>query len=221
MQAIDPSFSLGQQARMDFTMPESKAKPQNIDGRRARSQDSRQRIVDAMMNLISHGEMMPSAARVADEAGIGLRSVFRHFDDMDAIYGEIISTVSQQVLPIAMQPFADGPWQARVREIARRRAKAFEIMLPFRLAAEARRYASPLLLGQYAQTLQLERELVLRQLPEEVKAQRLIAESICTALSFQNWRALRHDQLQTAEDAAGVTMHMINSLIASLPESAE
>ena len=194
-------------------MPESRNKSQNVDGRRERSRSSRQRIVDAMMSLIASGEMTPSAARVAEEAGVGLRTVFRHFDDMDAIYAEITATVSQQVLPIAMAPFPDGAWQDNVRELTHRRARAFEIMLPFRLAAETRRYSSPLLLGQYAQVLHVERELVLRQLPDAVKSHRITAESICTCLSFQNWRTLRHDQQLTAEDAGSIIHHMINSLI--------
>ena len=44
-----------------------------------------------MMNLIEGGDLMPSAARVAEEAGVGLRTVFRHFDDMDSLYNVVKS----------------------------------------------------------------------------------------------------------------------------------
>lgn len=214
---IDPASSLGQQSSMNVMTSKPRKDATNEDGRRKRSHSSRQKIVEAMMNLIVAGDLSPSAARVAEEAQIGLRTVFRQFDDMDAIYGEISAIISARVLPIAMAPYTSEDWRENVRDLARRRVQVFEVMLPFRLAANSRRYNSPLLLGQYAQIIHLERELMLRQLPDEVKKHRITTEAICAALSFQNWQALRHDQQLTAEDGGTITLHMVNSLIASLP----
>lgn len=197
------------------------AKPQdkgpNEDGRRARSRSSHQRIVKAMMSLIAAGDLMPSAARVAEEANIGLRTVFRHFDDMDAIYSEISAVISAKVLPIAVAPFAATDWLGKLRELAQRRVTVFEMMLPFRLAANVRRHSSPLLLVQYGQVIQLEREFLLRQLPDHVRADRISTEALCAALSFQNWRALRYDQQLTPQEAEPIIMHMVDSLVAAFP----
>lgn len=188
------------------------------DGRRQRSHSSRQRIVQAMMGLMASGDMNPSAARVAEEAGVGLRTVFRHFDDMDAIYSEISSILAQQLMPIAMAPYTHSDWRDNVRELARRRAQIFETMLPFRLAANVRRYSSPFLMAQYAQIISLERELLLHQIPDHIRRQRLVTEALCTALAFQNWSQLRHDQQLTAEDASATTILMVNCLMQSLSE---
>lgn len=185
------------------------------DGRRKRSHSSRQRIVEAMMNLIGAGDLSPSAARVAEEANIGLRTVFRHFDDMDALYAEISQIIASRVMPIAMAPYRSDDWRQNLRDLAGRRVRAFEKMLPFRLAANVRRYSSPLLLVQYAEVVKYERELVMRQLPDEVKRHPITAEAICAALSFQNWRALRHDQQLSVEDSGAILLHMVNSLIAA------
>lgn len=218
MRAIDRRRPLRQQEDMTVKPARPVNESQNVDGRRERSRSSRQRIVEAMMNLCAAGDLMPSAARVAEEANIGLRTVFRHFDEMDAIYAEISAIISRRVLPIAMAPYLHEDWRDNLRELAQRRVGVFETMLPFRLAANARRYSSPLLLGQYVQVIQLEREFVLRQLPDDIRHHRITAEAICATLSFQNWRALRHDQQLSADEAGGVTLHMINSLIAALPE---
>ena len=59
---------------------------QKSDGRRQRSQRSRQKILEAMWALMLDGDMDPSAADIAEKAGVGLRSVFRHFEDMDDNY---------------------------------------------------------------------------------------------------------------------------------------
>ena len=77
----------------------AKAEPDRVDGRRERGRSSYRRIVEAMMELIVEGDLSPSAARVAEEAGIGLRTVFRHFDDMDALYAEITRTITERVMP--------------------------------------------------------------------------------------------------------------------------
>jgi hypothetical protein len=91
-------------------------------------------------------------------------------------------------------------------------------MLPFRLAANIKRYQSPFLMGQYARVVTLERELVLRLLPAPVLARRIPVEALCAALSFQTWRALRHDQGLSAEDAGAVTAHMVEALIGTVPD---
>jgi AcrR family transcriptional regulator len=185
-----------------------------VDGRRERSRASRRRIVEAMMELMASGDLNPSAARVAEEAGIGLRTVFRHFDDMDALYAEISETIAGRVMPIATAPYATDDWRANVRELAKRRVRVFEVMLPFRLSANIKRYQSPFLMGQYARVVTLERDLLLRLLPAPVLARRIMVEALCAALSFQTWRALRHDQSLSVEDASAVTAHMVEGLIA-------
>lgn len=187
-----------------------------VDGRRERSRSSHRRIVTAMMDLVADGELMPSAARVAQQAGIGLRTVFRHFDDMDALYAEIAATIFNRVMPMVTAPFDGTDWRADVRELAGRRARVFETILPFRLAAGIKRYQSPLLMGQYGQMILLERELLLRLIPDEVRTRRIAIEALCTGLSFQTWRALRHDQGLSADEAGRVTAHMVEAFIANV-----
>lgn len=186
-----------------------------VDGRRERSRSSRKRIVAAMMDLIESGDLMPSAARVAEEAGVGLRTVFRHFDDMDSLYREISRIIAERIWPIITLPYDSDDWRANIRDLTRRRARVFEMMLPFRLAANIKRYQSPFLMGQYAQVVTMERDLVLRLLPTEVASDRYRVEALCATLSFQNWRAIRQDQGLSIEDAGAVVAHMVEALIAA------
>ncbi|UKK85829.1 TetR/AcrR family transcriptional regulator [Sphingopyxis sp. BSN-002] len=185
------------------------------DGRRERSRSSHKRIVEAMMALIEGGDLMPSAARVAEEAGVGLRTVFRHFDDMDSLYREISQIIGERIWPVVTAPYPDNDWRANLRDLTRRRVRVFETMLPYRLAANIKRYQSPYLLGQYAQVVTMERELVLRLLPGEVNGDLYFVEALCAALSFQNWRAIRQDQGLSVEDASAVVAHMVDALVAA------
>lgn len=200
-------------------VPKAKAKsgsvaPVRVDGRRERSRSSRARMVAAMLELIERGDLTPSAARVAEEAGVGLRTVFRQFDDMDTLYREMSETIAERVMPIIAAPYAGTDWRADVRDLVGRRARVFETMLPFRLAANIKRYQSPFLMGQYGQVVALERDFLMRLLPDAVRADRVGVEALCVALSFQAWRALRHDQGLDAEEAGAAVAHLVETLLA-------
>lgn len=192
--------------------------PDRVDGRRERGRSSHKRIVEAMMELVVAGDLSPSAARVAEEAGIGLRTVFRHFDDMDALYAEITATITERVAPIVMAPYPDQPWRANIRELLRRRIRLFETTLPFRLAANIKRYQSPFLMAQYSRVVMFERELILCLLPGHVRADRIGVEALCATLSFHTWRTLRHDQSLSAEDAGAVMGQMVEAVLATIVE---
>ena len=197
-----------------------KVEADRVDGRRERGRSSHKRIVEAMMELIVAGDLSPSAARVAEEAGIGLRTVFRHFDDMDALYSEITGMITERVMPIVMAPYPDQPWRANVRELVRRRVRVFETTLPFRLAANIKRYQSPFLMGQYSRVVMLDRELILRLLPGSVLTDRIAVEALCAALSFHTWRTLRHDQSLSSEEAGTVMGQLVEAIMATIAEDA-
>ena len=198
----------------------AKAEPDRVDGRRERGRSSYKRIVEAMMALIVEGDLSPSAARVAEEAGIGLRTVFRHFDDMDALYAEITRTITERVMPTVLAPYPDQPWRANIGELVRRRVEVFETTLPFRLAANIKRYQSPFLMGQYSRVVMLERELIVRLLPAAVRTDRIGVEALCAALSFHTWRTLRHDQSLSPDEAGAVMGQMVDAVMATIVEEA-
>ena len=57
-----------------------------VDGRAARALRTRNRVVDALLDLIDEGDLRPPAADVARRAGVSLRSVYQHFDDLETLF---------------------------------------------------------------------------------------------------------------------------------------
>jgi len=88
--------------KLDLVEKDTDTKP---DGRRQRSERSRAKIIEAMWALMLDGNMDPSAADIAEKAGVGLRSVFRHFEDMDAIHRELVLLAEADVTPLMMKPY--------------------------------------------------------------------------------------------------------------------
>ena len=58
-----------------------------------------------MIALVREGEMSPSAAQVAERASVGLRTVFRHFDEMEILYREIAEVTRARILPALLKPY--------------------------------------------------------------------------------------------------------------------
>ena len=49
------------------------------DGRRMRSERSRDAIIEAALQLVQEGILVPTAQQIADRAGVAMRTFFRHF----------------------------------------------------------------------------------------------------------------------------------------------
>lgn len=196
----------------------SRAEAPLADGRRERSRSSRSKIVAAMLDLVGKGDVAPSAARVAEVAGVGLRSVFRHFDDMDELYREMGEVIEAQVMPIILQPPTGATWREKLFDIANRRAMVFETILPYRISANLKRFQSPYLMQDYRRMLRLESDTIGSYLPATVKADVAGAHGLNVILSFQTWRLLRHDQELPVDDAKAVVRRLLGDAMAGMAE---
>lgn len=199
----------------DFAADEAR----EADGRRERSRSSRARIVAAMLDLVGSGDPSPSAARVAELAGVGLRSVFRHFEDMDALYREMCDVIEAKVVPIILEvPIGEG-WKERMLYTAGKRARVFETILPYRISASLKRFQSEYLMQDHKRLRRLESTTIDAQLPPSVRADKLGAKSIDVILSFQTWCHLRHDQELEADEARAMINRLLEDAMARLPDA--
>lgn len=201
-----------------MTSTHKKAEATPFDGRHARSRSSRSKIVEAMLQLVGSGDVAPSAARVADIAGVGLRTVFRHFVDMDMLYREMSAVIEERVSPIIAEPLKGPNWKARMSEIADRRAIVFETILPFRISANLKRFQSSYLMQDYQRLLKAEIDGIEALLPGSVKEDIVGARGLNVILSFQTWRLLRHDQGLSTEEAGLVITRMLAEALQNLPD---
>lgn len=164
------------------------------DGRIRRSQDSQQRIVAALLELVSEGNMTPSAEQVAERARIGLRSVFRHFKDMDSLYREMTDAIAATIDGVVEQPFQSTGWREQVLELVDRRAAVFERLAPFLRAGQVHRQRSPFLKAGHERFVKALRQILLGLLPPDAARDSQLVEAIDLLLSFEAWHRLREDQ---------------------------
>jgi len=186
------------------------------DGRRQRSDRSRRRIIEAMFDLISEGHMSPSAADVAKRAKVGLRTVFRHFEDMDSIYDEMTAELTEAILPKIMAPYEATTWRDRLMECVDRRAEVYEMVFPMRECMAQRRFQSKFLSEQYERDIKLARSSLKSLLPKDVISDRELFGAIEAVLDFSTWRQLRRDQNRSVDSATKSIRLILVGLIADV-----
>src|SRR3546814_12219563 len=66
---------------------------------------------------LCRSEVTPSAEQVAARADVGLRTVFRHFKDMESLYREMSAAIEREVIPVMRRPFKAQVWRDRAVEL--------------------------------------------------------------------------------------------------------
>lgn len=183
-----------------------------IDGRRQRADANRRRIACAMLDLVREGDITPSADLVAERAGVGRRTVFRLFSDMEGVYREMHAVMVEKLAPTFNAPFKGGSWRARLDEIIDRRGKMFEEMLPVKAASDAHRHRSAFLQKEHSKLTKLQRETLAAVLPESIARDAERVDALDLTLSFEAWRRLRHEQKLSPKQAAAVWRTMVKAL---------
>ena len=187
-----------------------------FDGRKVRRHRNRQRIVAAMLELVRAGAISPNAEEVAHQAGVGLRTVFRHFDDMDSLYGEMAETMRRELQPIVAAPFASEDWKGKLDEMLERRARLFERAMPFKNAADVHRHRSAFLRKDYETMRSEERAALASALPPELKNDKKFFAALDHALSFSTWQHLRRDQNLAPAQARQTIQFAMRALIGAV-----
>ena len=195
-----------------------RAEAPSTDGRRARSQASRSKIIQAMMDLIESGDTNPSTANVAKKAGVGLRSLFRHFEDKDAILREVDSILVKAYRPIIEAPYSSDDWRERLMELIERRCEVSEAIAPYRISTTAARRRSQFLKENFQQLYDTEKARLNSILPSQLHTDKPLGRSILVAMSFDTWRMLREDEHLSASETVQAVKQMVGDVIARLDD---
>jgi TetR/AcrR family transcriptional regulator, regulator of autoinduction and epiphytic fitness len=176
------------------------------DGRVARSHRSRRAIVDAMRALHAEGDLRPTAPRVAERAGVSVRTVWQQFADMETLLVEADSRDNEILRSLAARIDPDLPLAGRVALFTGQRARILEQMTPSWRAARIHEPFSPELARNKAKTLakaKIELETVftpeLVRLPGKRRQQLLDGLHSISIWSF--WESLRTELLLGPEQA--------------------
>ena len=89
------------------------------DGRVRRGVRSREAIVAALMELVGRGVLQPTMQEIAERAGVGVRSVFRHFSEMETLYRAMDARLEAEARPLLGAGERGGSLDERVSALVR------------------------------------------------------------------------------------------------------
>jgi AcrR family transcriptional regulator len=188
------------------------------DGRVNRSVVTRKKIVDAMTELVYEGSLSPTAEQVAQRANIGLRTVFRHFDDLNSLYSEIRSDFETLLEPVISVRLVGNSWQDRLMHSLELRTQLYDRIAAMHLAAQVHRHQSSLVSENLARDVIRLREINRRILPASVQQNAVAFEALDLLMSPDTWVRLRRDQQLSADQALEVVRLGVKAVLATAAE---
>jgi AcrR family transcriptional regulator len=186
------------------------------DGRALRSERSREAIVGAILELVKEGDLQPTAERVADRANVGIRTVFRHFSDMESLFVAMRGRLSEQLEHLLAVKPAMGGLGSRIDAFIQARTALSERMLPYLRSTHLLRWRSDFLQTQYVRDSRDLRNQMVGFFPELNKAPADLLEAMDYATSLEAWDRLRDLQGLSRARAAAVQRRTIEAVLAQL-----
>jgi TetR/AcrR family transcriptional regulator of autoinduction and epiphytic fitness len=195
-----------------------RAVTQTVDGRTARSARTRAAVVTAVLELVRTGNLRPTAKEIATRAGISLRSVYVHFDDLDDLFAAAGARQSEQVAHLLYVIDAALPLPERIDEVVRQRAAIWETLAPIRRAVLVWESSSSLLReGAKRTTRRAHRDLArvfAVELQHETPERREIAlEALYAVTSAGMWEVLRAERNLSVENSCRVVAASLTALL--------
>ncbi|HRW37912.1 MAG: TetR/AcrR family transcriptional regulator [Acidimicrobiales bacterium] len=192
-----------------------------IDGRTARALRTKDAIVEACLGLIDEGDLRPTGPRIAERAGVSVRSIFQHFDDLDALFAAVGQRVVVRIGGIIAHIDPATPLHDRVDAFVHQRAAVLESLTPVLRAALVHAASSEVIRGQFEQGHEFLRLQVAQVFAPEVAAApegEVLLHGLVVALSWTTWDLLRAAQEQSVAQARAVVTLMVRSLLGSVAD---
>ena len=183
------------------------------DGRRLRSERSRQAIIDAAISLMDEGMLVATAQQVADRADVGIRSLFRHFSDMESLFQAVDDQIRGDYEALFLGGDRDGTVDERIQRMAERRAAAYEAVKTVVLATKAQLWRYDVLRKNYARNQRGLRKDLENWLPELLTDEPETRAAADAVASFEMWHRLRENQGLSRKRSIAVIVHMLTALI--------
>lgn len=169
------------------------------DGRTERGRRTRDAVVEAVLELLSAGEIRPTAKQIAEQAGISLRSVYVHFEDLDGLFRAAhersLATIVESWHPID----TDLPFDDRVRAFSAQRCDLMESLRGVAHGAALHEPFSREIAAATRAMRQLERDEIAAVFGVELTrhdaaTRERLLDAACLVCDSGAWRTLRTSQ---------------------------
>jgi AcrR family transcriptional regulator len=187
-----------------------------IDGRTARAVRTRDGIVDACLGLIDEGDVRPTGPRIAERAGVSVRSVFQHFDDLESLFSAVGERVTRRMAKIVVPIDPAAPLAERVEAFADQRGRALESLTPVLRAAMVYAASSDVITRQFQDGHAYLRQQVAEVFAPELAATDrpdLLRDALVAAASWPTWNLWRSSEGRSIGEAGEAMRWLIDAAL--------
>lgn len=187
-----------------------------IDGRVARGARTRSAIADALYELLREGHGDASARTIAERAGVSLRSVFQHFDDIEAVYAEVAARQETAIRPLLTPIDPRVPLIERIDRLVAQRDDMYTIVAPIRHALNSHRSArtSQFVRETLTRLHRAQRDQIAATFPTELSGNERLLLQVDVCLSFEAWNQFIAQHGLSRAAARGHLAGLVQSLLA-------
>jgi AcrR family transcriptional regulator len=170
---------------------------ERVDGRTARRDRNSEAVLDTVHDMFVEGNFSPAVEDVAARSGVSLRSVYRYFEDTEALLREAIERRVRLVEPLFVLPgLGEGPLPERISGLVNHRLVLHAKLGPTIRAAILRAPHSPLLADQVQRRRKLLSDQVTAHFAPEIAAMeathgREVIACVDTLCEFESMEHLR------------------------------
>lgn len=169
---------------------------------KVRGERTRRRVAESLMGLLEEGDPMPTAKAVAARAGVSVRLVFHHFEDMETLYRMVLDMQLDLHWGAVRDVDPTLPLAERVERTVLQRSRLFDAITPVHRAAVALSARREDIADALAETDGLLREWAQATFGPELggagRERRELLASLDAAASWEAWEHLRRVQRLSA-----------------------
>jgi TetR/AcrR family transcriptional regulator, regulator of autoinduction and epiphytic fitness len=188
------------------------------DGRTVRAERTRRALVEALLALLNEGRLRPTAAEIAERAGVSERSVFQHFPDREALLEAVAREQYERVMPTIRPVDASLSLAARIDEFVAQRATLYERASGVRRAALLMEPESDVVAGWLTTVRRAGAAEVERVFRREIEAtpadeREPLRAALVAACAWGTFEALRFHQGLSVSRTRGALRTMVARLL--------
>jgi AcrR family transcriptional regulator len=201
------------------TAPRASAR---VDGRRLRSERTKQLIIEAFLTLLREDPTMPTAVQIAEKAGYSVRSIFERFPDLTALRVAAADYALSQAQALAPPRHVTADRPTRIRSQVETRAFTCErglglwrVLLDYQDESEELKQRGQLARERTVGRMELMYKPELSTLPDVERKQLLIALEALTDMEV--WARMRELHGLSFQEACDVWIEAIERLLPPTP----
>ena len=115
------------------------------DGRSMRAERNRRLVAEASLQLLEEGEAQPTAQMIARKSGVSTSTIFRLYEDLEAIRDTVIQSRLEQVKHLLIDVPRELPLEERITQLVNLRSQFYEKVAPIRRLVAPQRSTSELI----------------------------------------------------------------------------